>query len=261
MLTHDDACLGDVCALAPHDSNLGYRLPVRCKLTLAFSALCPLATSPKLAAEAMLPCAAWPQILPGMVRFSCLENLLCQVEFLQSLGRQAFPPGNPLQKRPWRMMGWAENSKMDVIRSSPLPKPPEDVCQDVCEAREISRQAACTARSVVVLAHLLRPSAFPLRCHFALCRLPDLHQSRGAQLQKAGAKRAFAGPNQNPRRGFWSPHSSSPAPQGSDRAPYNSPKRQELRDTWQKTSAHLNLSLCSLEELFAEDLRLLHTSL
>ena len=180
---------------------------------------------------------------------------------MQSLGRQAFSTGKSFAKEAMEDDGMGESSKMDVMRSSPLPKPPEDVCQDVSEAREISRQAACTARSVVVLAHLLRPSAFPLRCHFALCRLPDLHQSRGAQLQKAGAKRAFAGPNQNPRRGFWSPHSSSPAPQGSDRAPYNSPKRQELRDTWQQTSAHLNLSLCSLEELFAEDLRLLHTSL
>ena len=154
------------------------------------------------------------------------------------------------------MMGWAESSKMDVIRSSPLPKPPEHVCQDVREAKEISRQAACTARSVVLLAHLLRPSAFPRRSTKLAERSTKL-----AERSSAGAKRAFAGPNQNPRRGFWSPHSSSPAPQGSDRAPYNSPLRQELKISRQKTSAHLNLSLCSLEELFAEDLRLLHSSL
>ena len=124
-----------------------------------------------------------------------------------------------LQKTPWRIAGWAKgfNTDQALIRSSPLPKPPEHVRQDVREAKEISRQAACTARSVVLLAHLLRPSAFPRR------------STELAERSSAGAKRAFAGPNQNPRRGFWSPHSSSPAPQGSDRAPYNNPKRQELR--------------------------------
>ena len=36
MLTHDDACLGDVCALATHDCNLGYYLPVGRQPTLCF---------------------------------------------------------------------------------------------------------------------------------------------------------------------------------------------------------------------------------
>ena len=125
-----------------------------------------------------------------------------------------------LQKTPWRIAGWAKgfNTDQALIGSSPRPKPPEHVCQDVREAKEISRQAACTARSVVLLAHLLRPSAFPRRSTKLAERSTKL-----AERSSAGAKRAFAGPNQNPRRGFWSPHSSSPAPQGSDRAPYNSP--------------------------------------
>ena len=151
------------------------------------------------------------------MRETRVQFLAAELDINAVVMKAGFPIGKSFAKRPWRMMGWAESSKMDVIRSSPLPKPPEHVCQDVREAKEISRQAACTARSVVLLAHLLRPSAFPRR------------STKLAERSSAGAKRAFAGPNQNPRRGFWSPHSSSPAPQGSDRAPYNSPKRQELR--------------------------------
>ena len=57
MLTHDDACLGDVCALATHDSNLGYHLPVGRQPTLSF-VLLPLATGPELATDLMLALAA-----------------------------------------------------------------------------------------------------------------------------------------------------------------------------------------------------------
>ena len=39
---------------------------------------------PELATDLMLALAACTRELPGMVRFSCLENLLCQVEFLQA---------------------------------------------------------------------------------------------------------------------------------------------------------------------------------
>ena len=57
MLTHDDACLGDVCALATHDSNLGYHLPVGRQPTFTF-VLLPLATGPELATDVMLALAA-----------------------------------------------------------------------------------------------------------------------------------------------------------------------------------------------------------
>ena len=56
MLTHDDACLDDVCALATHDSNLGYHLPVGRQPTLSF-VLLPLAMGPELAADLMLALA------------------------------------------------------------------------------------------------------------------------------------------------------------------------------------------------------------
>ena len=57
MLTHDDACLGDVCALATHDCNLGYYLPVGRLLTLSF-VLLPLAPGPELATDLMLALTA-----------------------------------------------------------------------------------------------------------------------------------------------------------------------------------------------------------
>ena len=57
MLTHDDACLGDVCALATHDSNLGYHLPVGRQPAVSF-VLLPLATGPDLATDLMLALAA-----------------------------------------------------------------------------------------------------------------------------------------------------------------------------------------------------------
>ena len=53
MLTHDDACLGDVCALATHDCNLGYYLPVGCQLTLSFVFLS-YATGTELAPDLVL---------------------------------------------------------------------------------------------------------------------------------------------------------------------------------------------------------------
>ena len=53
MLTHDDACLGDVCALATHDCNLGYHLPVGCQLTLSFVFLS-YATGTELAPDLVL---------------------------------------------------------------------------------------------------------------------------------------------------------------------------------------------------------------
>ena len=57
MLTHDDACLGDVCALATHDSNLGYHLPVCRQPALSFVLLL-LAMGPELATDLMLILAA-----------------------------------------------------------------------------------------------------------------------------------------------------------------------------------------------------------
>ena len=47
MLTHDDACLGDVCALATHDSNLGYHLPVGRQPTFSFFCLTPVGHEPR----------------------------------------------------------------------------------------------------------------------------------------------------------------------------------------------------------------------
>ena len=57
MLTHDDACLGDVCALATHDCNLGYHLPVGCQPTLSFVFLSSV-TGPELASDLVLAFAA-----------------------------------------------------------------------------------------------------------------------------------------------------------------------------------------------------------
>ena len=49
-------------------------------------------------------------MLPGMVRFSCLENLLCQVEFLQRFSRQT--------SGPTPVLGWRSFFKLEPCQNS-----------------------------------------------------------------------------------------------------------------------------------------------